>query len=231
MKWSFITIMLTAVILISFSNAQEITGSLTAINNYQVWLGNEEGVFENLRPITQQFNLSKSQIIKGEIFSFDYVPQCSIYITVWSNNTDHRGIAGSFSGGIRLNTGSHKIQALPTNKRIANNQFPTVTEINAAIKDGQWVLPTTGPQVTDDPKPLNAYKSLNVPGLDPKAKWIGHGQSTWSNTGENHNNELLILRIFCNDLMDPDLVRLLNLDREILHPNAALRRIPTTSPE
>lgn len=194
-----------------------ITGSFTADNSYQVWVGDEKGIPAGAQPVVQESNTKKVDIQNGETFKFAYVPRCYIYLTAWSDDVVYQGFIGSFSGGVTLKTGDPEIQVLATDKNIGNlpagsGGFPTAAQVNTAIAAGTWVAPFVGPLAVGDPnpKPLDVF-SLNVPDLDQGARWIWHdskkdSRPTWPAgevpfVGFDHD-EYLIFRVPCDELVE-----------------------------
>jgi hypothetical protein len=198
-------------------SAQTIYGNFTCDNSYAVWIGTPAEVVTLIR---QETNTTASDIFHGETFSFEYTPQCQIYIAAWSDDRVLQGLIGTFSGGVTLKTGDPQIEVLATGIDFDNNQFPTAAQINAALLSTGTItpaLPTGGTFVSTAVGSRNLDSSPWGWSVDPvlemhsEALWIWHesgdcpGPESPFTPGCNHD-EFLIFRIPCDELVpiEPD---------------------------
>ncbi len=188
--------------------AAKITGHFTCDNSYSVWHGDAHQVKQFLLEAT---NTKASMIWRGEdLPPIEPTPECYLYVCAWSDDSDLQGFIGSFTGDLTIHSGDPRWRVLPTKSNKGNTQFPTLTEINAALASAQasdWKVPFVG--AANGGPPWNQL----VEGIPPEARWMWHDsgkdprnkypQSPYVPFGGFNHDEFLIFRIPCGEFGGP----------------------------
>jgi hypothetical protein len=193
---------------------QSVTAKFTADNSFQVWTGTANQITTG--PLLQSSNTESPQIFNATQVTFDWIPQCQIYLVAWSDDVVYQGLIGQFdyvdaNGTVieSIYTGDASLKVLPAQNFGATNignegtpgfQWPSMADLNGwmgAAQAGNWADPFVGG--TNNP-PANVWSSP-VNGIDAQARWIWHESGTDPNTnspfrGFDHG-EPLIFRIPC----------------------------------
>jgi hypothetical protein len=185
-------------------NVAKISGNFSCDNTYSVWVGDASKVITKL---VEQTNTQAGQIFRGEVLPpFDEVPECHLYICAHSDDAVYQGLIGSFTGAVAIHTGDPRWRVLATGRNKGNQEFPTQSEINAALATAaltDWKTPFVG--AANGGPPWNS-KVLSVA---DEARWIWHDSGKDARpkypavpyvpfAGFNHD-EFLIFRIPCKE--------------------------------
>ena len=142
---------LGAVTLAGEAHAVEVSVQLTADNAYAIYTGSGGVVTDHW---ATEFNVTASQILAPESYSFTMNEGDTIYVVAWSDDATHQGLLAEFDiGGTVVTTASTHWEVMATGIDLdVYDPAPTIDELTTQVQLGDagggaslgWVAPELG---------------------------------------------------------------------------------------